>query len=133
MEFTCSVCKVTDQEYSVMWTLRKGNNFWDIKILIIRILISKIYKNGKSCTTRLSISWFSKSSLSIRIDNNIKLCAARFHQVRFFERSAIFRTDISQNTSDIAQNMKFSIKDYSVNVAKFPENCGFGHIYGRNL
>ena len=27
------------------------------------------------------------------------------------------------------QNMKFSIKDFSVNVTKSAGNCGFGHIY----
>ena len=68
------------------------------------------------CCKILSISWFSKSSLTTPIDNNIKFSAARFYQVRVFERSAIFRTDTSENTSYTAQNMKFCTKDFSVNV-----------------
>ena len=33
---------------------------------------------------------------------------------------------------DTTQKMKFSIKDFSVNMTKFAGNCGLGHILWRN-
>ena len=32
-----------------------------------------------------------------------------------------------------AQKIRFSIKDFSMNITKSAGNCGFGHIYWRNL